>query len=90
MVGEERQRVVHRLTRDRADVVTNVDRDVVGARMRKVGDGTQHGEALRCDLEASFSEDVGRLAHASTIHRFWTLSKCFSVPEKAFGCHAGS
>ena len=68
MLGQQRQGVVDRLTRDRADLVTNDVGDVVRGAVRVGGHRAEHGEPLRGDLQSGVAQHcLGFDAHVVTV-----------------------
>jgi hypothetical protein len=69
LVGQDAERVVHRLAGDRTDLGPHDLVDVVGGAVRSGGYGPQHGQTLRRDLESVPAQegivvDGRRLGHA--------------------------
>src|SRR5262249_59552588 len=72
--------VVHRLSRDGADLGANVLGDVVGRAVGPTRHRPQHGQALGRDLDTTFAKEVGGVTqHNVIVFRVWTLSRvCLS------------
>lgn len=58
LLGKQSQRVVHRLSRNGADLRTNFFGDVIRRRMGFARNGTQHGDSLCRDLQTMFSKKM--------------------------------
>jgi hypothetical protein len=68
--------VVHRLSRDGADLGANVLGDLVGRAVGPTRHHPQHGETLGRDLDTMFAKEVGWIArHNRIVFRFWTVSR---------------
>jgi len=59
--GEQRERVVDRLERDRADLAPHRVGDGVGGDVRRRGDGAQHREPLGGDVNGALAQERSRV-----------------------------
>ena len=61
--GENRERVIDRLTRDRADSAANIVHNNVGRGMGCAPNGRQNGESLRGYLQSVLTQQRGGVIH---------------------------
>ena len=73
---EHTKRVVHRLERNRTDLVPDRFRDGIRGDVRLARDGPEHGEPLRRDLDAALTKELSRIGrHATSLDQIWNDSK---------------
>ena len=68
-VGQQTERVEHRLTRDRPDAAAHILDDLIGSAVRTGRYRRQHSQALGCDLQPMLSQLLfGILDHTATVN----------------------
>jgi hypothetical protein len=68
LLGQGTQGVIHRLTRDGADLSSHKLLDLVCGAMRPVGHRTQYGQALSGHLDTVLAEEVRRIGQLAPGH----------------------
>ncbi len=64
LLGQHSQCVVHRLSRNGADLSANVLGHVVGRAMRPLRHRPQHRQALSCDLDTVLAKCAGKIVRS--------------------------
>jgi hypothetical protein len=78
--GQQIERVVDRLQRDRADLGPHGVSHVPSRGVRQIRDGAQHGQSLRGDLDAVLAKEIGGIGrHRKRLDQTFELFKINSA-----------